>query len=183
MMKTTKTMKMIKITHTGYFKLLGFFVFLIVGSFVFLINNYYLNIFSDSLPMGIYQKSNGAYVKGAYVATCLNEEIASFARERGFLMKGFCSTKIVPVMKIIYGVPGDHYRREGGKLFINEEAFQINYDYDSEGRLLKYFYPESGIIQLGEYMLLSEYNEKSWDSRYWGPVKVEFLLKPILIRK
>ena len=33
----------------------------------------------------------------------------------------------------------------------------------------------------GEYILLSDFAKNSWDSRYWGPVGVEFLVKPLWI--
>jgi len=32
---------------------------------------------------------------------------------------------------------------------------------------------------LGKYILLSDFAKNSWDSRYWGPVGIQFLLKPL----
>ena len=138
----------------------------------------FLNIFTKSLPQGIYLRKDGGFKKNEYALTCLNQDVAAFGLERGYLQRGDCKTGIIPVGKIIKGVPGDTYFVDNKSLSINGENFAIEAK-DSSGRPLKRFFPDGkNVLKQGEYLLLSDYVHDSWDSRYWGPVPVESLLKP-----
>jgi len=47
---------------------------------------------------------------------------------------------------------------------------------------LKVFYQQKeGTLNRDEYILISTFAKNSWDSRYWGPVGIQFLLKPLWI--
>ncbi|MDE2027073.1 MAG: S26 family signal peptidase [Candidatus Omnitrophica bacterium] len=159
------------------------FLWLIMGSLIYL--NYshlfYLNIFTHSLPHGIYIRSSGVPKVGDYAVTCLTPEIAQYGIKRSYLATGNCDTGTVPVVKVIYGMPGDNFIIKNGLLEIHGIKYPI-LDHDSLGRSLKVFYKSNKII-LGKdnYLLLSDYVTNSWDSRYWGPVTIKFLVKPFWI--
>jgi conjugative transfer signal peptidase TraF len=142
---------------------------------------FYFNIFTHSLPYGIYMKIKGIPQRGDYVASCLTQEIAQYGIDRRYLAKGNCDTGTVRVLKMIKGLPGDHFVVKNGFLSLNGDSYLIM-DKDSSGRTLKVFYkPNEGVIDQGKYILLSDFSKNSWDSRYWGPVTIQFLLKPLWI--
>lgn len=141
----------------------------------------YFNIFTHSLPHGIYMKINGTPQRGDYAASCLTQEIAQYGIARGYLAQGNCATGTVGVLKMIKGLPGDHYALNNGFLELNGYSYPIM-DLDSLGRTLKVFYKQKeGVLDKGKYILLSDFAHNSWDSRYWGPVSIQFLLKPLWI--
>ena len=154
----------------------------LVAIATFLLHGYvFLNVFTNSLPQGIYLKKEGGFKRGEYALTCLNEQLVAYGLEHEYLRKGDCKTGIIPVGKIIRGVPGDVFFVDNNILYVNNEKFRIEQK-DSSGRPIKRFYPEGkNVLKTGEYLLLSDHVADSWDSRYWGPVSVEFLLKPWVI--
>lgn len=141
----------------------------------------YFNIFTHSLPYGIYTKIDGVPKKGDYAASCLTQEIALYGIARRYLFSGNCTTGTVPVLKIIKGLPGDHFMVKNGFLELDGHSYRIM-DKDSSGRRLKDFYKRrEGVLNKGEFILLSDFSKNSWDSRYFGPVSIEFLLRPLWI--
>ena len=141
----------------------------------------YFNIFTHSLPYGIYMRINGTPELNDYAATCLTPAMAQYGLSKSYLAPGNCATGTVLVLKKIKGLPGDHFAIKHGVFQINGQSYRIM-SKDSSGRPLKIFYkgPE-GTIEPGRYILLSDFVKNSWDSRYWGPVNIHFLLKPLWI--
>jgi len=141
----------------------------------------YLNIYTHSLPYGVYVRINGTPQRGDFAASCLTKEIAQYGIARGYLATGNCDTGSVRVLKIIKGLPGDRFVVEHGIFSLNGHSYPIM-NKDSLGRTLKAFYKQKeGVVDKGKYILLSNFVKNSWDSRYWGPVNIEFLLKPLWI--
>jgi conjugative transfer signal peptidase TraF len=140
----------------------------------------YFNIFTHSLPYGIYAKIKSLPQRDDYAATCLTPSIAQYGITRNYLALGDCDTGTVLVLKKIKGMPGDHFAVKNNFLELNGHSYRIM-GVDSSGRQLKIFYHQAGILDKGKYLLLSDFVKNSWDSRYWGPVSVEFLLKPLWI--
>jgi len=150
----------------------------IVLSFIHL---FYFNFFTHSLPYGIYMRIQGSPQRDDYASTCLTSSIANYGIARGYLAEGVCKTGTVLVLKKIKGMPGDHYSVKNYFFELNGHSYPIK-DRDSSGRILKLFYlQKEGILEKGQYLLLSDFVPNSWDSRYWGPVSIEFLLKPLWI--
>ena len=139
----------------------------------------YFNVFTHSLPYGIYMRIKGNPQRNDYAVTCLTPEIAQYGINRRYLATGNCDTGAVMVLKIIKGVPGDHFVVKNGFFALNGCSYPIT-NKDSWGRTLKVFYRQKdGILDKGKYLLLSDFVNNSWDSRYWGPVSIQFLLKPL----
>ncbi len=141
----------------------------------------YFNVFTHSLPYGIYSRIKGVPERGDYAATCLTSSIAEYGIQRGYLAKGQCGTGTVLVLKMIRGTPGDVFDVKNGSFELNGYSYKIMAK-DSSGRSLQVFYDQKeGILEKGKYLLMSDFVKNSWDSRYWGPVSIQFLLKPLLI--
>jgi len=159
----------------GYWFLFFILVILIILNFS---HRLYFNIFTHSLPSGIYLRINGVPERNDYAATCLTTNIARYGIARGYLEQGICSSGSVLVLKIIRGMPGDNFEVKDGVFKINGQSYPLM-ALDSRGRDLKVFYSKTGRVAQGKYILLSGYVKNSWDSRYFGPVTVQFLLKPL----
>ncbi|PIQ89571.1 MAG: hypothetical protein COV72_02350 [Candidatus Omnitrophica bacterium CG11_big_fil_rev_8_21_14_0_20_42_13] len=143
----------------------------------------FFNIRSDSMPMGIYRRVKDKPGIGSVVASCLTKEIALHGLERGYLMKGNCPSGIQPVLKKVFAVHGDLVSVEDGYVSINGKVhleFPVA-SLDSQGRLVKQFNRKGHYLKDGEYYLLSGYKLNSWDSRYFGSVPVNFVLKPLVV--
>jgi len=141
----------------------------------------YFNIFTHSLPYGIYMKIKSTPQRGDDAASCLTQEIVQYGIDRRYLSQGNCDTGTVPVLKMIKGLPGDYFVVKNGFLELNGYLYPIM-DKDSSGRTLKVFYKQKeGVLDKEKYILLSDFAKDSWDSRYWGPVSIQFLLKPLWI--
>jgi len=156
-------------------------ILILIGSLLTTTKVLFLNLFSHSLPYGIYLRINGVPRAGDYASSFLTQEIANYGRNRGYLGKGYSRTGIIPILKIIRGVPGDRYSVQNGFFELGGQRYQMSQK-DPSGRPLRPFYHGNfGILGPGEYLLLSNYSPYSWDSRYWGPVTIEFLFKPLFI--
>ena len=139
---------------------------------------FYFNIFTHSLPYGIYIKTKGLPKKDDYAATCLTPQIVRYGIQRHYLESGNCETGTVLVLKKIKGLPGNNFVVKNNYLEINGNSYRI-IDKDSTGRPLKRFYDhKETVVDKGRYILLSDFVSNSWDSRYWGPVGIQFLLRP-----
>ena len=126
-------------------------------------------------------KMKGDPRRGQYAASCLTKEIAQYGIARSYLAQGSCDTGTVLVLKIIKGLPGDHFTLRNRFFEINGHLYYIM-GQDSSGRTLRTFYKQKdGVLDKDKYILLSDYVKNSWDSRYWGPVSIQFLLKPLWI--
>ena len=147
-----------------------------------------VNLNSNSLPYGFYRVVNEMPDKHRIGATFLPEDIAEYGLKRGYLARRHLfsrkePTSIMPVMKYIVGAEGDHVSIQDDILVINGVTYPQYplLKYDSKGRPLKRFCPDSYTIPKDHYLLLSDHKHNSWDGRYWGPVKVTYILRPLMI--
>jgi len=93
----------------------------------------YFNIFTHSLPYGIYMKVKGTPQRGDYAASCLTAAIARYGMDRGYLAQGNCATGTVMVLKIIQGLPGDRFVVKNGSLELNGMQYPIRDKDSSDG--------------------------------------------------
>lgn len=143
----------------------------------------YFNIFSNSLPYGLYKKAAKPITRNSLAVSCLNNKVAGYGLEKGYLNKGWCATNIMPVVKRVVGLPGDKIETKGEYFYINGEKYskcKIQ-GVDSLGQGLTKFYNSSFVLNDGEYFIVSDYKSNSWDSRYYGPVKVDFVVEPYFL--
>jgi len=142
---------------------------------------------TKSIPIGVYQLTDGPVGKGEYVIFC-PPQTALFdeARERGYIGAGFCPGGYGYMMKRVLGVEGDMVSSGDGGIAVNGKLLVASAprEVDSAGRVLSR-YPFSGcILKDSELLLMSDVSGTSFDGRYFGLVtlsQVRGVIKPLVI--
>ena len=144
---------------------------------------------TDSEPPGLWRMAGAALpvTLGEYVAACPPRSgVVALAARRGYIAPGDCPTGLTPLLKQIAAMPGDTVRVTEAGISVNGRLLPHTAPLasDSQGRPLPHVPP--GIYQVvpGTVWLLSTYNARSFDSRYFGPVPVAALrarLRPIAV--
>ena len=91
--------------------------------------------------------------------------------ERGYLLHGRCQLGHAPLIKEVYAVAGDYVAVSAQGVSINHDPVINNtapLRKDQQGRELPIM--ASGRIEPGQYALFSDYDARSFDSRYFGAV-------------
>ena len=144
--------------------------------------------FSPSMPTGIYRTAPaaGALVRDDVIVVCPPVAAAEFARLRGYLGPGPCAPGTASLLKFVAAVSGDVVTaspagiRVNGRPLRNSAAFAT----DVRGRPLPHVPPRSYRLASGRLWLYAPF-PRSWDSRYFGPVRERdvraraFLVLPI----
>lgn len=137
-------------------------------------NNYCINI-SSSVPKGLYKlKKINELEKGKIVYLEIPDNAKSIIWEREYLPK-----HINHLVKYIKGVPGDFIQVRENKLFINNEYIGSIKKSDKQGNKLESVLPKNYTLKEDEYILLG-IDDNSYDSRYFGIIKREKILKEAL---
>ena len=131
--------------------------------------------FSTSMPRGLYRNVASAVKRDAIVAVCLPEELARFGVQRHYLGAGSCPDGSEPVVKVIAAVGSDRVEVTANAVLVNGIALPHSrpLDRDRGGRDLLPYAAGEHRLESGEVWLYSPYEERSWDSRYFGPVGIE----------
>ncbi len=130
---------------------------------------------THSLPWGIYRRTHESIERGRLVHFCLPEFFARYALERGYVHGGLCPGATQELVKIVAAVGGDEVeiRPEGvsvNGLLIPNTPVYVN---DSQGRMHHLWHPVGEfIVPDGQVFLVSNFHPRSWDSRYFGCLKV-----------
>lgn len=139
---------------------------------------------TPSLPPGIYRISSAPALRGAIVNVCLPQEVAEFARERGYLGPGSCESGVRPLGKLVLATGGDvvMLRPEGIRVNGTPIPRSATLRRDGRGRELPHFPWGEHRLPRGQLWLFSPYRANAYDSRYFGPVpneRVVSVLKPV----
>ncbi len=119
---------------------------------------------SASAAVGFYYVSDEtSYKRDDFVAAIAPINAQTLAVERHYLSKN------TPLLKTIYGIPGDEICIQNGVVSVNQKTVAQVKKYDSQGRLMPYR-RGCGMLHNDAYFLLSTAIENSFDSRYFGPV-------------
>lgn len=130
--------------------------------------------FTASMPLGIYRIDHvapSAMQRGMLVAVCAPPGAAEQGRRRGYLGTGPCSDDSEPLLKTVAAVAGDTVAiasdgvSVNGHLLRNSKPLPV----DSSGRPMTRWPTGRYRISRGAVWLYAN-EERSWDSRYWGPV-------------
>lgn len=130
---------------------------------------------TGSLPVGFYLVSRRSPGRGATVLVCLPSGIAAFAKARGYVPRGgSCPGGLVPVGKVVWAVPGDTVTVTPTALLVNGTRVPNSQPLasDQRGRLLPRPMVGRYVVGPGQFWVLSTYSWLSFDSRYFGAVKV-----------
>lgn len=140
---------------------------------------------STSMPRGLYRLVPGTVRRWATVAACLPAEIAKTGMQRHYLAAGSCPGGAEPVVKAIAAVSGDRVEVTAVAVLVNGVALPHSrpLERDLGHRELRAYKNGEHLLVRGEVWLYSPYEERSWDSRYYGPVRLENiigLVEPVL---
>lgn len=131
---------------------------------------------TPSIPVTVYILDTGSIPKkGDIISICPpDDSLQKLANERGYLAVSFrCPSRYTPLLKPLVAVAGD-YVSVDQSISINGVPVDASTRMlaDSDGRAMPNN-AKSGIVPEGEVWLLSSYNPKSWDSRYYGSLPAE----------
>jgi conjugative transfer signal peptidase TraF len=137
---------------------------------------------TESLPVGVYWVSHQPIARGAYVRFCPPAEGAfALARERGYLGPGYCPSGYVPMIKRVGGMQGDSVAvgDDGTQIDGRLLPLSVRWQADPLGRPL----PKPGqshyLLQPAQLWVISDTNNQSFDSRYFGPIDRAWVVEVI----
>ena len=134
---------------------------------------------SASAPTGLYSVVPGTPKPGDFALVKLSGSMAQLAAERGYLPNG------VPLVKHVVAGAGDHACVFGRAIIINGEVVGEQRIRDERGRWLP-LWAGCRSLSEGEFFLLSNRSLRSFDSRYFGPVRDKVVigrLRPLWVSK
>lgn len=137
---------------------------------------------TGSLPMGLYRDVGSASpVRGAIGVWCLPLGVAQWARARGYIGGGSCPGNVEPLGKVVLAAVGDTVTLSADGITVNGVAIPNSRPAarDSRGRLLTPASFGTYILRRGEVWIGSPYTDRSFDSRYFGPVPDTMLLSVV----
>jgi conjugative transfer signal peptidase TraF len=138
---------------------------------------------SPSLPIGLYRITADEHAP--LVEFCPAEPNASFAATRGYRSKGNCPDGASPLMKPVIAKAGDHVRvskrglEVNGVLLPNTAPMPV----DTQKRPMPAWPSGDYVVAPGWIWVASSYNARSFDSRYFGPIRTSDIrchLKPFV---
>lgn len=125
---------------------------------------------SPSLPIGLYVTT--ADPTAELVEFCPPEPYASLAIRRAYRTEGSCRDGATPLLKPIVAGEGDWVEvstagvRVNGRLLPNSAPLSI----DTSGRSMPVLAERAQRVPHGSVWVVSTYNQRSFDSRYFGPI-------------
>jgi conjugative transfer signal peptidase TraF len=130
---------------------------------------------TESMPRGLYQRVEPSLVRGEWVAVCLVGNAAELARDRAYVIDGACPSGLAEIVKRIAAVPGDRVAlgRDGVRINSRPLAGSELQDRDSRGAPLPHAAEGELVLAEGRYFVMGAKLERSWDSRYFGPIARE----------
>jgi conjugative transfer signal peptidase TraF len=136
--------------------------------------------FTPSLPLGIYQvipMPMTGFRRGMMVAVCAPVGAAQFGHGRGYLSNGACTDGTEPLLKIVAAVAGDAITICARGIIVNGRLLPQSKAVlsDLAGRPLSPWPSGQSRVRRGQIWLYAD-AQRSWDSRYWGPVPVRNIL-------
>jgi conjugative transfer signal peptidase TraF len=125
---------------------------------------------SPSLPIGLYQVASGP--DATMVEFCPPEPFGSMANARGYRQAGNCPDGGAPLMKPIVARAGDIVNLSPSGMAVDYRVLPNSAPLtnDTASRPLKPWPFGAYRVQRGTIWVLSSYQSRSFDSRYFGPI-------------
>lgn len=141
---------------------------------------------TPSLPVGIWKIDQGftEIKKGDHVWLTPTKQIADFGIKRGYLQENpRCENGSIPLLKTVYGLPGDTYSFQEDYIQINDQPIELakRKAVDSKGRDMPKI--TGGIVEDNRLFVLT-LHAQSFDSRYWGTIPEDNIIgtaKPVFV--
>jgi conjugative transfer signal peptidase TraF len=136
--------------------------------------------FTPSMPLGVYRLtslSKSGVERGSFVAVCAPPVAAELGRRRGYLATGRCPTAAEPLLKVVAALTSDSVTVSANGVAVNGCLLPHSraLSHDAAGRRLSPWPHVHLRLRRGALWLYAP-NDRSWDSRYWGPTPVEDVL-------
>lgn len=136
--------------------------------------------FTGSMPIGIYLLSPlppHGVKPGMLVASCAPTRAARLGSQRGYLAMGPCAEDTELLLKSVAGVTGADVRVTAAGVAINGCLLPHSrpQQRDISGRSLT-AWPAGHYRLHARQVWLYAADDRSWDSRYWGPVSVDAIV-------
>jgi len=134
---------------------------------------------SASLPVGLYIVGSN----GTFVEFCPDDQ--GLSAQRHYRANGVCSDGAAPLLKPVIGSASDEVVVSQAGIAVNGKLLPHTapLDHDSEGRPLTHWPSGHYIAVHGTLWVASSYNSRSYDSRYFGPIRegtVRARLRPLI---
>jgi conjugative transfer signal peptidase TraF len=126
---------------------------------------------TPSYPIGIYLMTNDPIEKGALVIFCPTDTaIFRQAKERGYIGAGFCPGGTSHMIKKIMATTNDAVEFSGIGVLVNGALLSNSKPMEKDAEVLPLSTPKAVITALDDHtiLLMSDYNQKSFDARYFG---------------
>jgi conjugative transfer signal peptidase TraF len=129
---------------------------------------------TPSLPYGLYRFTARPLPPERLASFCLESDLSSLARDRGYLAPGSCPSGLRPLLKQVVGLPGDVIGLQDGMMVLNGQvlAHTAPAVCDSKGRSVRPSRLRVGVIPPGQALMLAQRSD-SFDSRYFGLVPLD----------
>lgn len=139
--------------------------------------------FTASMPLGIYRIDHVApstMQRGMLVAVCAPVGAAEQGRRRGYLGTGPCPGDSEPLLKTVAAVAGDTVAIASDGVSVNGHLLRNSKSVAADRSGRRMFPWPSGLYRIprGSIWLYAD-NERSWDSRYLGPVPTRNVLASV----
>lgn len=129
---------------------------------------------SPSMPVGLYLRTS-SQSNATLIVFCPEQPFANLSVLRGYRSRGNCPDGAEPLAKPIAARPGDtvelsaHGMAVNGRLLPNTAPLVE----DSAGRPLRHWPFGKYVVTADTVWLASSYSPRSFDSRYFGPVRTD----------
>lgn len=130
---------------------------------------------STSMPQGIYRQVDTSLKIGSIVEVCLPADIAQFGQSRGYIHSGNCPGNTEPLLKEVVALGGDTLQVNEQGVFVNGKLLPHSnvLTRDEQDRpLISHTINTRFVLAPDEVWLYGMRDPKSWDSRYYGAVKL-----------
>ncbi len=133
---------------------------------------------SHSMPRGFYRETAPSYERGTWIVLCLPKRAAVLALERHYIGRGACPGGAGKILKQIIAVPGDRVALDAHGLRINGLRVPGTGPTaaDNHGRPLDPLEFSETLLPLQSYWVGGTNPARSWDSRYFGPVRKDLIV-------
>jgi conjugative transfer signal peptidase TraF len=138
---------------------------------------------SSSLPIGLYRTTSDKSAR--LIEFCPMEPFASMSASRAYRRKGNCLDGAEPLMKPIVAVAGDTVEVSPRGIAVNGRLIpnSATRTFDTKSRPLQHWPFDTYRVAPGTVWVISSFNARSFDSRYFGPIPVSCIrsyLRPLL---
>lgn len=127
---------------------------------------------SPSMPIGLYVGTS-SQSNATLIVFCPEEPFANLSVSRGYRSRGNCPDGAEPLAKPIAALPGDTVELSGRGIAVNGRLLPNTAPLveDSPGRPLPHWPFGKYVVAADTVWVASSFSPRSFDSRYFGPIK------------